>query len=138
DGTPAAVHELAAALSVSEPEVVEMERRLSAGDASLDEPWRGDGADERPRGAGMSVPSEARPDAQAETRELGLVLDRELQAFRSTLTGRDAEIFNGRLVAEDETTLAEFAARFGVSRERVRQIEGRLKQRLRTHLRASL
>jgi RNA polymerase sigma-32 factor len=138
DGTPAEVHQLAAALSVSEAEVVEMERRLSAGDASLDEPRRGDDVHDRPRGDGMSAPLAERPDAEVETRELSLVLDRELRAFRSTLTGRDVEIFNGRLVSEEATTLAEFAQRFGVSRERVRQLEGRLKQRLRSHLRASL
>jgi len=88
----------------------------------------------------MSAPLEQRPDAEVEARELSLVLERELRAFRATLTGRDAEIFNGRVVNEEEeaTTLAEFAERFGVSRERVRQLEGRLKQRLRTHLRASL
>ena len=119
---------------------VEMERRLSAGDASLDEPWRVDDVDDRRRGDGMSAPLEQRPDAEVEARELSLVLERELRAFRATLTGRDAEIFNGRVVNEEEeaTTLAEFAERFGVSRERVRQLEGRLKQRLRTHLRASL
>jgi RNA polymerase sigma-32 factor len=138
DGTSAEVHQLAAALSVSEAEIVEMERRLSAGDASLDEPRRVDDVDDRRRGDGMSAPLEQRPDAEVEARELSLVLERELRAFRATLTGRDAEIFNGRLVNEEATTLAEFAERFGVSRERVRQLEGRLKQRLRTHLRASL
>ena len=48
------------------------------------------------------------------------------------------EIFEGRLATEDATTLAEIAARFGVSRERVRQLEERLKQRLRRYLQASL
>ena len=75
---------------------------------------------------------------QSEATEFSQVLERELRAFQETLTGRDAEIFNGRLVCEDATTLAEIAERFGVSRERVRQIEERLKLRLRRHLRASL
>ncbi|HXI58159.1 MAG TPA: sigma factor-like helix-turn-helix DNA-binding protein, partial [Polyangia bacterium] len=52
--------------------------------------------------------------------------------------GRDIEIFHDRLVAEDGKTLMEIADRFGVSRERVRQIEARLKKRLRQHLRESL
>ena len=43
-----------------------------------------------------------------------------------------------RIVCEEATTLAKIASQFGVSRERVRQIEGRLKLRLRAHLRAVL
>jgi RNA polymerase sigma-32 factor len=47
-------------------------------------------------------------------------------------------LFKKRILCEDTTTLAKIASRFGVSRERVRQIEGRLKARLRAHLRAVL
>jgi RNA polymerase sigma-32 factor len=137
DGKAVGARQLAAAFSVSEQEVVEMERRMSGCDTSLDWPTRDDD-DERTRGASLSAEPAQRPDAQSEARELSDVLGRELRVFQRTLTGRDAEIFNGRLVSEDPTTLAEIAERFGVSRERVRQIEERLKMRLRRHLRASL
>ena len=137
DGKAVGARQLAAAFSVSEQEVVEMERRMSGCDTSLDSPTRDDD-DERTRGASLSAEPAQRPDAQSEARELSDVLGRELRVFQRTLTGRDAEIFSGRLVAEDPTTLAEIAERFGVSRERVRQIEERLKMRLRRHLRASL
>jgi RNA polymerase sigma-32 factor len=138
DGTAVGARQLAAAFAVSEREVVEMERRLSACDTSLDWPTRGDDDAERPRGDSVSAEPTLRPDVQSEATEFSHVLERELKAFQETLTGRDAEIFNGRLVCEDATTLAEIAERFGVSRERVRQIEERLKLRLRRHLRASL
>jgi len=138
DGTAVGPKQLAAAFSVSEREVVEMERRLSACDTSLDWPSRGDDDAERPRGDSVSAEPTLRPDVQSEATEFSQVLSRELRSFQETLTGRDAEIFNGRLVCEDATTLAEIAERFGVSRERVRQIEERLKLRLRRHLRASL
>ena len=137
DGTAAGAQQLAAAFSVSEQEVVDMERRLSAYDASLDWPTRGDD-DERTLGEGLRAEATFRPDVAAESQEFNGILGREVRVFQETLTGRDAEIFNGRLVCEDPTTLAEIAGRFGVSRERVRQIEERLKQRLQRHLRASL
>ena len=137
DGTAVGAQQLAAAFSVSEQEVVEMERRLSAYDASLDWPTRGDD-DERTLGEGLSAAATFRPDVAAESQEFNGILGREVRVFQETLTGRDAEIFNGRLACEDPTTLAEIAGRFGVSRERVRQIEERLKLRLQRHLRASL
>ena len=127
DGTAVGPKQLAAAFSVSEREVVEMERRLSACDTSLDWPSRGDDDAERPRGDSVSAEPTLRPDVQSEATEFSQVLERELRAVQETLTGRDAEIFNGRLVCEDATTLAEIAERIGVSRERVRQIEERLK-----------
>jgi RNA polymerase sigma-32 factor len=138
DGTAVDARQLAAAFAVSEQEVVEMERRLSGGDTSLDWPTHGAGGDDRPRGDTMSAAQAERPDVETERHEFSDALHRELRAFQATLTGRDAEIFNGRLVSEDATTLAEIAQQFGVSRERVRQLEERLKSRLRRHLRASL
>jgi RNA polymerase sigma-32 factor len=138
DGEAAGTRQLAAAFSVSEAEVIEMERRLSSCDTSLDWPSRGEDGDERPRGDTVSAEPAHRPDVQSETHEFSDVLSHELRVFRQTLAGRDAEIFDGRLVCEDATTLADIATRFGVSRERVRQIEERLKMRLRRHLRASL
>ena len=135
--------ELAAVFSVSEKEVVEMDRRLSAGDAPLDAIARGRGAGDRgsgERALGDVLPADAatRPDVITEEQELEHLLGRELRAFGETLVGRDAEIFRDRLVCEHAATLAEIAERFGVSRERVRQLEDRLKLRLRRHLRETL
>jgi RNA polymerase sigma-32 factor len=142
DGTAADTRQLASTFKVSEAEVVEMERRLASNDASLDVRRSGEDGD-RPRAdvlsAEMNSDVALRPDVEAETREFREVLGRELREFESTLTGRDAEIFRGRFRDQDDTTtLAEIATRFGVSRERVRQIEERLKSRLRRQLRASL
>jgi RNA polymerase sigma-32 factor len=138
DGQAVDTRQLAAAFDVSEKEVVDMERRISSCESSLDWPSRGSDADGRPRGDVVSAEETLRPDVQSEAHEFRAVLLRELQTFRSTLTGRDAEIFEGRLMCEEATTLAEIATRFGVSRERVRQIEERLKQRLRRFLQTSL
>ena len=136
DGCAAEPRQLAAAFGVSEKTIIEMDQRLSSLDTSLDGPSIDDG--DRSRGDMLSAEASSRPDVQSETRDFRAALRRALDTFRLTLEGRDLEIFDGRLVAEDEVTLAEIATRFGVSRERVRQIEARLKERLRRYLRESL
>jgi RNA polymerase sigma-32 factor len=57
-----------------------------------------------------------------------------LQQFRTTLKGKDVVIFDKRMVAEDPLTLQELGTEFGVSRERVRQLEARLTSKLRDYL----
>jgi len=136
-GATVETRQLASALDVSEEEVVDMERRLSSSDASLDRPAR-DGDAERSRGDSLSADVALGPDVQTEEHELAAIVRGEVATFRQTLAGRDVTIFNGRLASEHPTTLAEIADQFGVSRERVRQLEERLKRRLRIHLRAKL
>ncbi|HEY2902271.1 MAG TPA: sigma-70 family RNA polymerase sigma factor [Polyangia bacterium] len=130
---------LAAVFDVNESLIVEMERRLGSSEASLDAPMaRGIEGGDRTRGESLSAEAEVRPDVQSETSEFRAALRRELAVFEKTLKGRDIEIFHARLMAEDGKTLMEIAETFGVSRERVRQIESRLKKRLRQHLRQTL
>jgi RNA polymerase sigma-32 factor len=76
------------------------------------------------------------PDAASETAELQEVIRGEIGAFSRSLAGRERVIFFKRLLCEEPATLADIARGFGVSRERVRQIEQRLKDRLRKQLRA--
>jgi RNA polymerase sigma-32 factor len=78
------------------------------------------------------------PEAAAESAELSELMHAELDAFRTTLSGKDLEIFEKRLVAEDPLTLQELGDQFGVSRERVRQLEARLTGKLREFLKAKL
>ena len=53
---------------------------------------------------------------------------------RATLEGKDREIFDERMIADDPITLRELGERYGVSRERVRQIEDRIRKKLREFL----
>jgi RNA polymerase sigma-32 factor len=131
--------ELAAALNVSESKVIEMEQRLTSCEASLDSPVRQQ-EDQGDRTYGDFVPAESclRPDYQAEEAEFSELLRLRLEEFGETLSGRDIEVFRRRFLSEDAATLAMMARTFGVSRERVRQIEERLKKRLRRYLKASL
>ncbi|MBC7171133.1 MAG: RNA polymerase subunit sigma-70, partial [Polyangiaceae bacterium] len=68
-------------------------------------------------------------DAQIEDR-----VKEKVREFGHALTGKEDIIFRERLVAEEPLTLQELGDRFGVSRERVRQIEKRLLGKLRKYL----
>ncbi len=129
--------EIAKRLDVPESDVVEMDRRLARADASLDTPVTS--ADGRSTTRLELLPAGAdSPEAATESAEMGQLLHAELEEFRKTLTGKDVQIFEKRLVADEPLTLQELGDEFGVSRERVRQLEVRLTGRLREHLKKTL
>ena len=72
---------LAAALDVSEQEVVEMERRLNASETSLDAPMRSDEQGDRTQGDFVRAAPALRPDVQVEAGEFGAILKEKLHAF---------------------------------------------------------
>ena len=130
--------EIAKRLNVEESEVVEMDRRLARSDASLDAPV-GDSSDDRATTRLELLPAiDASPDRIAESAELSQILRERLDEFRKTLAGKDVIIFDKRLTADEPLTLQELGDEFGVSRERVRQLEARLTGKLRDYLRQSL
>lgn len=129
--------EIASRLKVTESEVVEMDRRLSRSDASLDAPV-GDSDDRAATRLELLPSSEDSPDQIVEDAELHQLLHERLEEFRKTLTGKDVAIFDKRMVADEPLTLQQLGDTFGVSRERVRQLEARLTGRLREYLARSL
>jgi RNA polymerase sigma-32 factor len=136
EGLEPAPRLLAQRLGVTQEEVEEMNARLGSGvEFSLDAPAR-EGSDET---QGHFIPSaEPRADnilADAQVREL--VADR-LARFRKTLNERETRILEKRLMSEDPVTLQELGEEFGISRERVRQIEERLKEKLATYFKKEL
>jgi len=131
--------EVAKSLDVPESDVREMELRLSSSEKSLDAPV-GD-ADGRSIARVDMVPSMSEgPESLMAGGELQALLKDRLAQFRKTLAGKDKDlaIFDERLVADDPLTLQELGDRFGISRERVRQLEQRLTARLRDFLREEL
>jgi RNA polymerase sigma-32 factor len=129
--------EIAKRLNVAESEVTEMDRRLARADASLDATVNE--ADGRSTTRLELMPSgNATPDQIAEGSELSTLLQGELETFRKTLTGKDVDIFDKRIIADEPLTLQELGDSFGVSRERVRQLESRLMGKLREHLRSTM
>ncbi|WP_437530008.1 RNA polymerase factor sigma-32 [Sorangium sp. So ce726] len=129
--------EIAKRLSVEEKEVVDMDRRLASGEASLDAPVGDLEGRTIPR-VELLVSSGASPDTAFEASEMGMLVHDRLSKFRETLKGKDVIIFDKRMAAEDPLTLQELGNEFGISRERVRQLEARLQSKLRTYLQEEL
>jgi len=134
DPTPALI---ADNLGVKESEVVEMDRRLASGEASLDAPL-GDSEGRSVARVELMASADKATDDTVASRELGALLNDHLLTFRKTLEGKELVIFDKRMVAEDPLTLQKLGEGFGVSRERVRQLEARLAGRLREYLKAEL
>jgi RNA polymerase sigma-32 factor len=129
---------LAEKLDVSEKEVVEMERRLAAPEASLDAPL-GSGDEDGARTRLDYLPSEDdRPDRAVAQSEFSQLLRGKLEAFAETLQGREQTIFRERWLTEEPLTLQEIGDRYNVSRERARQLEKRMLDRLKKYLEAEL
>ncbi len=131
---------LAERLSVPEQEVAEMQLRLAASEASLDAPI-GSGDDDGGKRTHLDMlesSNASRPDVTAESEEFRALLRQKLEAFESTLKGREQTLFHDRLMADQPLTLQEVGERYGISRERARQIEARLLSRLKQYLKKEL
>ena len=122
DMRPDQVKLIAKRLGVPEQDVIDMNRRLS-GDASLNAPIRDDGDP----GEWQDWLVDNSPNAEAmlaESEEFDHRHDALVSAMK-VLNVREKRIFEARRLADDPITLEELAEEFGVSRERVRQIEVR-------------
>ena len=127
---------LAERLEVSEEDVVDMDQRMSESDLSLNAPARRD----EPGGEFgdfIPAPGESAEDAVGNI-ELQRVFREQMSEFVAQLGDRDRQIIDERVLAEDQKTLQELADEFGISRERVRQLEARLVKRLREYLKDKL
>ena len=123
---------LAEKLNVEEDEVVEMEQRLGAGsEFSVDAPLQDDGDQTMhsliPSGAASAEESLAKKEMQE------LIL-KSFDEFSATLTDKERLIFRERMLGEEKATLQDIAVKLDISRERVRQIENRLRERLKEFL----
>jgi RNA polymerase sigma-32 factor len=114
-----------------------MDRRLSAGDASLDSPMR-NSEDNAPSRLELLSSDGARADDVLADSEMHELFRQRIAEFGAKLTGKDKRIFEARMLTEDPLTLQQLGEEFGVSRERVRQLEKRLHTKLREHLAAEL
>jgi RNA polymerase sigma-32 factor len=133
-----ATHEtIAENLDVTVKDVREMDRRMSRGDASLDVPV-GDSEGRQTTRMELLPSSTKSPEQAAEGMELAEVVREQLEEFREGLSGKELEIYDKRVVAAEPLTLQQLGDEFGVSRERVRQLESRLVGRLREFLKKRL
>jgi RNA polymerase sigma-32 factor len=135
-GFVASPEAIADAMHVPTGEVIEMQQRLGAPDASLDAPVD---REESGRSRLDLIESPAmRPDVATENGEFRERLHEKLVEFGKRLQGRERKLFEERLMSEEPRTLQEIGASFGISRERTRQIEVRLLARLKNYLSAQL
>jgi RNA polymerase sigma-32 factor len=129
--THAETRAVARDLGVSPREVTEMERRLAARDMSFD-PAPDSDDDERHFGPAQYLPApDSDPAARVEQAEWDADVHGRLNAAVADLDARSQDIVRRRWLADEKPTLHELAAEYGVSAERIRQIEAAAVKKLR-------
>jgi RNA polymerase sigma-32 factor len=120
---------LAEKLNVKESEVLEMEQRLGSPDSSVDAPL----LDEDEGGSLHNILASSGPtseDIVAQKQRMEFI-QKGFEDFAKTLKDKEKKIFQQRMLADDKVTLQELSEQLEISRERVRQIENRLKEKLK-------
>jgi RNA polymerase sigma-32 factor len=135
DLRPEQVSLIATKLGVLDEEVISMNRRLSGGDASLNAPMRADGESEwQDWLVDNDTPSQETVVADTQEKSLRMSL---LEEAMTELSDRERHILTERRLKDEPTTLEDLATQYGVSRERVRQIEVRAFEKLQKSMRAA-
>jgi RNA polymerase sigma-32 factor len=124
---------LAQRMGVKESEVREMQERMAQSEVSLDAPA---GPEDDTRLIDAIPDTSSNPEESASRDEWRDFAHEKVEQFVSTLHDKELEIFRARLLSDDPPTLQQVGDKFGISRERVRQIETRLKRRLKDFLKA--
>ena len=124
-------HQLAAALNVSDEDLAQTVQRMQLRDVSLDQPVAT--STEMTYGETLADPT---PDAEAQlvSNDLTEKVREKLDVVYEDLSPRERYLLEHRLLSEEPVTLEAAGHEFGVTRERVRQIEERLKGKLRVSL----
>ena len=122
---------LADRLDVKEKEVEEMSQRLGGGEVSINAPVGDDGKEVY----GSFLPdSSAAVDEQLFEKQSREVLLSKLEEYRAKLSGKELDIFDHRIMAENPVTLQELGEKYQISRERVRQIQERIVKNIKKWL----
>jgi len=114
-------------LGVSEREIVDMDQRLDGWDVSLDAPVKDDSDTEKIEFIKTNVES---AEDRVAKKEMETLLHNKIEEFKKQMTQREIEIFDQRIFSDDPVTLQEIGDRYGISRERVRQVEKSILKRL--------
>jgi RNA polymerase sigma-32 factor len=115
-------------LGVSEREIVDMDQRLNGWDVSLDAPLKEDSDTERIEF--LSTETASIEDNVAK-KQMEFLLHTKIAEFRKKITKRELEIFDQRIFSDSPVTLQEIGDRYGISRERVRQVEKSVVKKMR-------
>ena len=129
---------LADRLNVSEQDVVEMDQRLGNDEVSIDAPIPGSEDDKSTR-ADRLLPSGAQAaDETLGNSELRAMFREKLGKFAEGLNEKERYIFEKRLTSDEPMTLQDIGAHYGVSRERARQLEAALLERMKKYMREEI
>ncbi|MCZ7583260.1 MAG: hypothetical protein M5R36_07955 [Deltaproteobacteria bacterium] len=121
---------MAERLDVHEKEVIEMDARLRRPDLSFDMPL----SDDTSTTVGDLTPSTgAMQDDALADKQMGEIYLDALEEFADKLKGKERTIYERRMLGDPPATLQELGDEFGVTRERVRQIEARILKKLRAY-----
>ncbi len=126
-------HQLAERLHVKEKEVEEMSQRLSGRDVSLNAPLKSGDQDNHGLIQFMGDDSPS-ADEQISAHEIQTEFKERLNAFERTLAGKELLVFRERMRSEEPKTLQEIGDAYGITRERVRQIEARVLDKLKDYM----
>ena len=114
---------LAERLDVKKDDIIEMGQRLGSWEVSLDAPVREDSKQDY----GSFLPStDMDVEKQISVRERQELLKTKLEEFRETLSGKQRDIFDNRILADRPLTLQELGDKYHISRERIRQIQEKI------------
>ena len=122
-------------LGVSEREIVDMEKRLDSWDVSLDAPLK-DGSDT----VRMEVFTEEDLSLEDKVakKQMEALLHAKVNELKKEMTERELEIFERRIFSDDPATLQEIGDRYGISRERVRQVEKNIIKKIRAYFKQEI
>ena len=125
------VNAVARDLGVSADDVIEMEKRLSVFDASYDGPVEDDRETDGFSPAGYLEDGRASPEEQLGTDQVDALNRQKLTTALQSLDERSREIIRQRWLNEEKATLHTLAAEYGVSAERIRQLEANAMKKMR-------
>lgn len=127
---PKDVQLLSSRLGVSEKDVMMMQQRMSSKDVSLDAPLDEDGSGSH--FIDMQTDN-TNPEDQLEILELIDLLKDKVEEIKPGLNEKELDILENRILADEPQTLQEIGNRYGISRERARQLEERLLKNIKEH-----
>ena len=125
------VNAVARDLGVSAADVIEMEQRLSVFDTAYDGPVKDDPVNESFSPAGYLEDGRASPEQQLASEQVDQADRQNLASALQSLDERSREIIRRRWLNEDKATLHTLAAEYGVSAERIRQLESNAMKKMR-------
>lgn len=126
---------LADRLNVRERDVIEMDQRLGSWELSLDQPL---GPDTEGTLLDVLPAQETAADEALAQRELRLLFRKKLAEFAKTLDEREEDILRNRILSETPLTLDDLGQKYGITKERTRQLEARIITKLRTFMKKDI